>query len=352
MSTKVFISYSHDSGEHEERVLNFADRLRNEGIDAMVDRYEGSPEEGWPSWMESQIADSEFVLVVCTETYLGRVKRRELSSKGRGAVWESQLMYTRLYADRVMNKKFIPVFFEPGCEEFIPDALKPFTRYCLGTSQGYDDLYGRLTGQTSIKKPPLGTIRALPAKERSPESLPTAVTMEHISKIVSNPRYADDLYRLDRIYDRKAVVNRETIILVVGVSMVAELLDRAAAELLRAEIDRQGGTYPFRRAIILTDQGWAAEAPHCGDNAVIAIGGPATNQLSHEFDKWARPADSREGKYSIHEGEALTGFFRTNAKGRPQVGLWGRTGGTTRNAVEHYIANAKGLTEFLRMCWK
>jgi len=37
---KVFISYSHDSPEHAERVLQLADRLRPDGVNAVLDRYE------------------------------------------------------------------------------------------------------------------------------------------------------------------------------------------------------------------------------------------------------------------------------------------------------------------------
>ena len=31
---RVFLSYSHDSAEHKERILRFAQRLRKDGIDA------------------------------------------------------------------------------------------------------------------------------------------------------------------------------------------------------------------------------------------------------------------------------------------------------------------------------
>jgi len=47
---KVFISYSHDSPEHADKVLAFANKLRSEGIDAVLDQYEESPPEGWPMW--------------------------------------------------------------------------------------------------------------------------------------------------------------------------------------------------------------------------------------------------------------------------------------------------------------
>jgi hypothetical protein len=49
--TRVFISYSHDSPEHADRVLALSDQLRAGGIDCILDQYEPAPEEGWPLWM-------------------------------------------------------------------------------------------------------------------------------------------------------------------------------------------------------------------------------------------------------------------------------------------------------------
>jgi hypothetical protein len=79
---KVLISYSQDSPEHKQRVLELADRLRADGIDWMIDQYVLVPEEGWPLWMERQIEDSDFVLMVCTETYFRRVMDKEEPGKG------------------------------------------------------------------------------------------------------------------------------------------------------------------------------------------------------------------------------------------------------------------------------
>ena len=74
---KVFVSYSHDSAEHADKVLAFANKLRADGIDAVLDQYEVSPPEGWPSWMYRHIRDDDFVLMVCTETYYKRVMGEE-----------------------------------------------------------------------------------------------------------------------------------------------------------------------------------------------------------------------------------------------------------------------------------
>lgn len=71
-SPKVFISYSHDSKEHKDRVLKLAQSLRKDGVNCNLDRYDTSPKKGWRRWMESQIKEATYVLVICTQTYCRR----------------------------------------------------------------------------------------------------------------------------------------------------------------------------------------------------------------------------------------------------------------------------------------
>ena len=53
---KVFISYSHDSDAHRQRVLALSDQLREDSVDCYIDQYlNGWPAEGWQRWMEKQI---------------------------------------------------------------------------------------------------------------------------------------------------------------------------------------------------------------------------------------------------------------------------------------------------------
>ncbi len=69
---RVFISYSHDGEDHEKRVLALSNRLREEGIDCIIDKYRPHPPEGWPKWMEKQLENAGFVLVICTGAYWRR----------------------------------------------------------------------------------------------------------------------------------------------------------------------------------------------------------------------------------------------------------------------------------------
>jgi SEFIR domain len=81
MSEKtVFISYSHDTPEHSKRVLQLANALRGQGVDAELDQYHLRP----PRWCEEQLRSEKtaFVLVICTETYRQRVEGQTPGTKG------------------------------------------------------------------------------------------------------------------------------------------------------------------------------------------------------------------------------------------------------------------------------
>jgi hypothetical protein len=163
---RIFISYSHDSAEHRDRVLEFADKLRADSIDAMIDQYVQSPPEGWPDWCEAQIRDADFVLMVGTETYLRRVNGVEEPGKGRGARWEGHLSNQHLYDAGSASRKFVPVLFSGGLPEHVPTPVKGRTIYRVDAPEGYEALLRLLTDQPLTPMTPLGRRRSLPPRER------------------------------------------------------------------------------------------------------------------------------------------------------------------------------------------
>ncbi|BDT73158.1 hypothetical protein os4_27060 [Comamonadaceae bacterium OS-4] len=168
---EVFISYSHDSELHMDRVRELSDRLRAEGVDCDIDQYHEAPPEGWPRWMAKKVRDSKFVLVVCSRPYQSRFEGLEEKGKGLGAKWEGSIIINELYEAEGSNTKFIPVIFDFADREFIPTPLRPTTYYNVGKQSGFEDLYGRLTGQQKIKKPVLGSVRKVESQVR--EALPS-----------------------------------------------------------------------------------------------------------------------------------------------------------------------------------
>ena len=163
---RVFISYSHDSHEHADKILAFANKLREEGIDAVLDQYEESPAEGWPMWMDREIRAADFVLMICTETYYKRVMGEEEPSKGLGVKWEGKLIYQHIYQADATNTRFLPVLFDGGEVRHIPRPVQDATRYYVDSKSGYENLYRRLTNQPLVEKPKLGEVRSLEGKPR------------------------------------------------------------------------------------------------------------------------------------------------------------------------------------------
>ena len=159
---KVFISYSHDSESHRQHVLTLANELIEWGIDADIDQYHESspPAEGWQKWMDQQIAESDFVIVVCSESYHRRVYGKEEAGKGQGVKWESILLYQHLYNNDSLNKRFIPILLPGGTKEHILTPLQSTTYYRY--PEGFENLYRRLTGQPRVEKPEIGQRRVLP----------------------------------------------------------------------------------------------------------------------------------------------------------------------------------------------
>lgn len=154
---RVFISYSHDSEAHKDRVLQLADRLRRDGIDAVIDRYEPAPPDGWPHWMQEQIECADFVIMVCTEVYHRRVAKRELPCKGLGGTWEGHLIYAEFYRAGASSRKFLPVVLQEDDQRFIPAPFATLNRYSLACDAGYEHLLRSLTDTPDVLRRSLPT---------------------------------------------------------------------------------------------------------------------------------------------------------------------------------------------------
>jgi hypothetical protein len=162
-AVRVFLSYSHDSPDHRRRVLALAERLRADGIDAMVDQYlePGGPPEGWPRWTESQLRTADFVLAVCSPTYRSRVEGDGDPGEGHGVAWEGRLIYQHIYNAASENRKFVPVLLGESTHGDIPLPLQGVSSHRADDPQGYEALYRTITGAPATLKTALGSTRAV-----------------------------------------------------------------------------------------------------------------------------------------------------------------------------------------------
>jgi hypothetical protein len=171
---RVFISYSHDSSEHAERVLALAQRLRQDGVDAWIDQYEnGTPEEGWPRWMLNRLDWAETVLLVCTETYYRRFRGHDDPDKGKGADWEGQLLTLDLYDAKSKTVNFVPILFSDLRKQFIPEPLRGVTHYLLDpdddrSGTDYSRLLAFFHGKAGVAPTPLGLPKEVTSRRARP----------------------------------------------------------------------------------------------------------------------------------------------------------------------------------------
>ncbi|MDQ3260579.1 MAG: TIR domain-containing protein, partial [Pseudomonadota bacterium] len=190
---KVFISYSQDSDEHRERVLALSERLREDGIETLLDRYvNGSPKQGWPRWMLDQLDAADFVLIVCTETYYGRFRGHDEPGKGKGVDWEGALITQEIYDSRSRTLKFVPVFLSAAVEDWIPEPLRAVSYYALTSENAYQRLYDVLLEQSGVEPQPLGAPKTKSRRKGTALTFGEPVPSEVASELILPQEFVDD----------------------------------------------------------------------------------------------------------------------------------------------------------------
>ena len=159
---KVFISYSHDSDEHKQKILDFTMKLIDWGIECELDQFlEGTPIEGWPRWMVNQIEQSDYVIIVNSATYKERFEGKSPEGIGLGGKWEGAIITQQLYDAELNNLKFIPVLLDKRDDTCVPVVLRGATYYNILLDEQFEDLYRYITNQPRIVKPNLGKRKIL-----------------------------------------------------------------------------------------------------------------------------------------------------------------------------------------------
>jgi hypothetical protein len=149
----AFVSYSWDSDGHKEWVAKLATRLRADGIDVKLDQWHLVLGDQLPRFMEKEIQENDFVLIVCTPNYA-------LKSDGRkgGVGYEGDIMTAHVLTNQ-NHRKFIPVLACGTRKESFPSWLQGKYSADLSNAKSYEAEYKRLwetlTGK-SPSAPPLG----------------------------------------------------------------------------------------------------------------------------------------------------------------------------------------------------
>lgn len=149
----AFISYSWDSTEHKDWVCRLATRLRADGIDVKLDQWHVAPGDQLPQFMEREIRDNDYVLIICTPNY-----RKKSDARAGGVGYEGDIMTGEVF-NAGNDRKFIPILASGSWQDVAPSWLRGKYRIDLGDGSdfeaGYNDLITTIHG-TRPTPPPLG----------------------------------------------------------------------------------------------------------------------------------------------------------------------------------------------------
>ncbi|HDY88990.1 MAG TPA: toll/interleukin-1 receptor domain-containing protein [bacterium] len=177
---RVFISYSHDTSQHKKWVLSFATTLRNRGVDAVLDQWDLKPGDDLPHFMETQLENCDFALMICTETYV------EKANAGAGGVGYEKMIMTSSMMSKIDGNKIIPIIRQNGSSDR-PTFLK--TKLYIDFSNdedneySFDDLLRTLLDAPLFEKPEIGTNPFVPMENARPDRTTDGIksVMEEIS---------------------------------------------------------------------------------------------------------------------------------------------------------------------------
>lgn len=161
-SPKIFISYSWSSHEHEEWVVQLAERLMSNGVAVLLDKWDLKPGNDVYAFMEQCVTnpDLDKVLIICNKKYQEKADARE-----GGVGDETAIISPHIYGT-VSQEKFIGVIAEHDLHgnPCLPAYLASRLYIDLSDSNTYEESYSNLLRAIYAKplwrKPVLGSAPA------------------------------------------------------------------------------------------------------------------------------------------------------------------------------------------------
>jgi hypothetical protein len=151
---RIFLSYSHDSPEHKRWVGDLAAKLRQNGIDVILDQWDLGLGDDVPKFMEKSVTEADRVLMICTDKYVHK------ANEGSGGVGYEAMIVTGELVQDLGTSKFIPVIRQSSAQPVIPKSVSTRLYVNLSHEKNYQEQYEQLLRELHnaprIPKPPLG----------------------------------------------------------------------------------------------------------------------------------------------------------------------------------------------------
>lgn len=138
-SPTVLLSYSWDNEDHKNWVLNLAKRLRENGVNAIIDRYHLTPGMNRMVFMEQNIEKADKVLIIFTEQY-----KEKADQRNGGAGFEYSIINMDLYSRIKDNDKYLPILREGTIESSLPLFMKQFIAIDMSDNSLFEEKFNEL----------------------------------------------------------------------------------------------------------------------------------------------------------------------------------------------------------------
>lgn len=159
-SPRTFISYAWSSPTHEAWVLTLASRLREDGVDVILDKWDLKPGHDSIAFMEGMVTDPTVskVIMICDKTYAEKADAR-----AGGVGTESQIISPEIYASSTQDK-FAAVLTEADekGKAYLPAYYRGRIYFDFRSGDAFEDPYEQLlrwlVNRPQHVKPQLGAI--------------------------------------------------------------------------------------------------------------------------------------------------------------------------------------------------
>lgn len=139
----------------------------------------------------------------------------------------------------------------------------------------------------------------------------------------------------------KLIDTDETVLIVTGSDLPAEMNDRPLAYRLKAELDRLGAGNAFRGAVVVSDR-WYADNRIFHLCPTVVVGGPGVNAVAAALVDELPMLVKRDGRVFVQ------GAWDGETK---RASLWGLDRFATAMAVDAFLQEGF-CAEFLHRVWK
>ena len=286
---RVFISYAWEDDEYREWVAQLAAQLREDGVEARLDRWHVQRGQTIPEFMNSEVRHADKVLVLCSPQYQEKVHAMEDGRASTGSGWESMVLSSAMFTQDARGKA-VTALARGEWQASAPSYMQCLPYEDLTQTddthlrQAYTSLWRRLTDTTEAA-PPIGSPDIQAPESAAPllggrrldvlatdrGILPPIVTLPPRHRMPYRSLGNRFAGRVEALWNLHDLLNQADTAVVEGVGVVMGTGGLGKTQLATEYVHRFGNYYPSGVFWTDADQGLPVVVQQIAENAGLDI---------------------------------------------------------------------------------